>query len=101
MKENLFIDDILNEQVNYCFCSVNIPGVCTCELESVKRISLSNQTHGMDYRSNDVWEIDCCPACLDIIEERKLFDWKKGEKEKCLFNAINITLMRIISDSSI
>ena len=82
-------------------CAVQVLGVCNFNPETVVLAHLPSQTHGMAYKSDDIWAVDCCSSCHDALDGRVPFEWQSGEKEQYMLNALHITLMRRVRDGLI
>ncbi len=37
------------------------------------------------HKSDDIWGVDCCFTCYDVIDGRVLFEFLPGEKEQYFF----------------
>ncbi|SMY34257.1 nuclease domain-containing protein [Photobacterium andalusiense] len=79
-------------------CSVQILGVCNFNPDTVVLAHLFSTAHGMAYKSDDFWAVDCCSNCHDVLDGRVSFEWLAGEKEQYMLAALHITLMRRIRD---
>ncbi len=82
-------------------CSLQIPGVCTFNPETVVFAHLPSGTQGMAYKSDDFWGVDACMGCHDAIDGRNGYRFEPGEKEQYLLQALHITLSRRIRDGII
>ncbi|CEO39132.1 DUF1364 domain-containing protein [Photobacterium kishitanii] len=80
-------------------CAVQILGVCNFNPETVVLAHLPSTTHGMSYKSDDIWAVDCCSSCHDVLDGRVPFEWLAGEKEQYILAALHTTLMRRIRDN--
>lgn len=79
-------------------CSIQILGVCNFNPDTVVLAHLPSPTHGIAYKSDDIWAIDCCSNCHDVIDGRVPFEWGPGEKERYFLTALHATLMRRVKD---
>lgn len=79
-------------------CAVQIIGVCNFNPGTVVLAHLPSTTHGVAYKSDDFWAVDCCSNCHDVLDGRVPFEWLVGEKEQYILAALRITLMRRIRD---
>ncbi len=82
-------------------CAIQILGVCNFNPETVVLAHLLSVTHGMAYKSDDIWGIDCCSSCHDVIDGRAKYDFLPGEKEQYCLNALHITLMRRVRNGQL
>ena len=82
-------------------CTVQILGVCNFTPETVVLAHLPSITHGMAYKSDDIWAVDCCSACHDCLDGRVPYDWQPGEKEQYMLNALHLTFMRRVHEGII
>ena len=79
-------------------CAVQILGVCNFNPETVVLAHLPSVTHGMAYKSDDIWAVDCCSSCHEVLDGRVPFIWLAGEKEQYILAALHTTLIRRIRD---
>ena len=82
-------------------CAVQILGVCNFNPETVVLAHLPNSTHGMAYKGDDIFAVDACHACHDVLDGRASYDWQPGEKEQYMLNALHLTLMRRVREGVI
>lgn len=75
-------------------CALQIVGVCNYNPETVVLAHLPSETHGMAYKSDDIWGVDACSACHDAIDGRTGYEFESGERERYMLRALHITLMR-------
>lgn len=82
-------------------CTVQLMGVCTFNPETVVLAHLPSETHGMAYKSDDIFAVDCCSACHDAIDGRTPYSFEPGVKEMTLLQALHRTLMRRVCEGLI
>ncbi|MGF1727050.1 DUF1364 domain-containing protein [Photobacterium nomapromontoriensis] len=100
-KEPALRSDKLRKAAKGQQCAVQIIGVCNFNPETVVLAHLPINTHGMAYKSDDIWAVDCCSSCHDVLDGRVRFEWLPGEKEQYMLNALHVTLMRRVRDGVI
>ncbi|WP_434359862.1 DUF1364 domain-containing protein [Parasalinivibrio latis] len=80
-------------------CSLQIPGVCNHDPETTVLAHLPSPMHGMAYKSDDWFAVDCCSACHDVIDGRVPFDWMPGERERFYLQGLYLTWNRRLGES--
>ncbi|GKX50589.1 DUF1364 domain-containing protein [Budvicia aquatica] len=73
-------------------CTLQIPGICNHNPETVVLCHLPSENHGMGYKSDDFWAVYGCSSCHDVIDGRRAYQWRHGEKERCFLAALYQTL---------
>ncbi|QKJ87425.1 DUF1364 domain-containing protein [Paramixta manurensis] len=72
-------------------CTLQIPGICNFNRETVVLCHLPSLTHGMAYKSDDFWAVFGCSDCHDVIDGRTPYDWRPGEREEIYLQALHAT----------
>ncbi|ATI65623.1 DUF1364 domain-containing protein [Edwardsiella tarda] len=73
-------------------CTLQIPGICNGDPQTVVLCHLASPMHGMGYKSDDFWAVYGCSACHDVLDGRAPYDWRPGEREEVMLAALYWTL---------
>lgn len=91
MKSPTFRSKALRDSARSQCCTLQVPGICNGNPETTVLCHLPSSTHGMGYKSDDFWAVFGCNCCHDVIDGRVPYDWRTGEKDEILLQAIHDT----------
>lgn len=81
-------------------CTLQIPGICNHNPETVVLCHLPSENHGIAYKSDDFWAVYGCSNCHDVIDGRKLYKWDVGELERTILKALYRTLREWVNNEN-
>ncbi|MFM0958006.1 DUF1364 domain-containing protein [Yersinia enterocolitica] len=90
-KSPAFRSKTLRDSARGQCCTLQIPGICNGNPETTVLCHLPSSTHGMGYKSDDFWAVFGCSDCHDVIDGRVPYDWRVGERDELLLQAIHDT----------
>ncbi|MBW5896060.1 DUF1364 domain-containing protein [Pectobacterium brasiliense] len=91
-KSPAFRSKALRESARGQACTLQISGICNGNPETTVLCHLPSPTHGMGYKGDDFWAVYGCSSCHDVIDGRVLYDWRVGEREEILLQALYLTI---------
>lgn len=101
LKENTFESKKIRDAARGQTCTLNVPGVCRQERETVVLCHLPTRRKGMGNKSPDLVAVDACHRCHDWLDGRNHRGVAEPEREGIILNALKNTLIRRINQNLI
>ncbi|RUR99423.1 nuclease domain-containing protein [Pectobacterium polaris] len=100
-KSSAFRSKALRDSARALACTLPISGICNGNPKTTVLCHLPNPTHGIGYKGDDFWAVYGCSSCHDVIGGQVPYDWRVGEKEEVLLQALYLTVKKSINADNI